>query len=77
MDDDLALAMELADAADRLAMDQFRSRALAVDTKPDLSPVTAVDRAIEELVRETVGTQRPEHSVLGEEYGGAVDQRGW
>ena len=67
--DDLALAMELADAADRISMDRWRAHDLRIDRKPDLSPVTEADQAIEHLVRERVQRDRPGHAVLGEEHG--------
>ncbi|MBV8445061.1 MAG: histidinol-phosphatase, partial [Candidatus Dormibacteraeota bacterium] len=77
MTDDLLLAQELADDADRIAMAGFRAHDLRVDTKADLSPVTAVDRAIEERIRERVERDRPSHVVLGEEFGGERGAAGW
>jgi histidinol-phosphatase len=69
MDDLLSLALELADAADAMTMARFRARDLAVDTKPDLSPVTEVDRRVEEMLRERIAARRPGDGVLGEEFG--------
>ncbi len=66
---DLALALELADAADALALRRFRAHDLVVDTKPDLTPVTEVDRAIEEALRARLARERPGDGVLGEELG--------
>jgi len=66
---DLALALELADAADALALGRFRARDLVVDTKPDLTPVTEVDRAIEDALRARLARERPGDGVLGEELG--------
>ena len=40
-----------------------------VDTKPDLTPVTEADRAVEEALRSRIGIDRPGHGVLGEEFG--------
>jgi histidinol-phosphatase len=77
MTDDLVMAQELADEADRLAMASFRAHDLRVDTKADLSPVTAVDRAIEKRIRERVERERPAHVVLGEEFGGERGAAGW
>src|SRR2546421_588618 len=48
LQDDLALALELADVADGVTVAAFRSRDLVVETKPDLTPVTAADRGVEE-----------------------------
>lgn len=67
--DDLALAMELADAADRISMDRWRAHDLRIDRKPDLSPVTEADLAIEQDLRERVQRDRPGHAVIGEEHG--------
>src|ERR1700732_3188989 len=46
MTDDLTLAHEMADMADRVSMASFRSRTLQVIAKADLSPVSEADRAI-------------------------------
>ena len=67
--DDLALAHELADAADVITLDRFRALDLQVDTKPDLTPVSDADRAVEQAVRRRLATSRPGDAVLGEEYG--------
>ena len=61
--------MELADAADLVSMDRWRAHDLRVDRKPDFSPVTEADQAIERQIRERVQRDRPGHSVIGEEYG--------
>nr|MDQ4030232.1 histidinol-phosphatase [Actinomycetota bacterium] len=54
MHSDLARALELADLAASLALPRFRSLDLRVDTKPDLTPVTEVDRAVERALREAL-----------------------
>jgi histidinol-phosphatase len=66
--DDLALALRIADAADAVTMDRFNARDLVVETKPDLTPVSDADKAVELLVRELVAAERPQDGVLGEEY---------
>ncbi|KUP96565.1 histidinol-phosphatase [Thermobifida cellulosilytica] len=68
-DDDLRLAHVLADAADDLSLRHFRSLDLKIDTKPDLTPVTEADRAVEETLRSVLSRARPRDAVLGEEYG--------
>lgn len=68
--DDLRLALELADLADAVTMERFRASDLVVETKPDLTPVSEADRAVERLLRKRIGEERPDHSVLGEEFGG-------
>lgn len=66
MHQDLARALELADLAASLALPRFRALDLRVDTKPDLTPVTEADRAVERALREALDGE----SVLGEEEGG-------
>jgi histidinol-phosphatase len=66
---DLTLALRLADAADDLTMQRFGAADLKVDTKPDLTPVSDADRAVEELLRSQVAQTFPEDAVLGEEFG--------
>ena len=65
---DLRFALELADAADAITLARFRATDLRVETKPDLTPVSEADRAVEETVRAMVA-HRPGESVLGEEFG--------
>jgi len=65
---DLALALRLADAADAISLPLFRS-GLPIETKPDLTPVTEADRAVETELRRLLATERPAHAVLGEEHG--------
>jgi histidinol-phosphatase len=66
---DLELAHSLADAADAIAMARFRATDLVVETKPDLTPVTEADRAVEEMLRSRLAESRPDDAVLGEEFG--------
>ncbi|GIF64518.1 histidinol-phosphatase [Asanoa ishikariensis] len=67
--DDLSLAHVLADTADKISMDRFRALDLRVESKPDLTPVSDADQAVERALRATLGRTRPRDSVLGEEYG--------
>lgn len=69
--DDLALALELADVADAITMARFRAEDLVVETKPDLTPVSEADRAVEEAMRAHLASRRPQDTVFGEEYGEA------
>jgi inositol-phosphate phosphatase/L-galactose 1-phosphate phosphatase/histidinol-phosphatase len=64
----LALATLLADAAAEAIRPYFR-RPLAVDDKPDLSPVTIADRAAEMAMRRLIAQHFPEHGIFGEEFG--------
>ena len=67
--DDLALAHELADAADAITLDRFGARNLVVSQKPDLTPVSDADLAVEQAVRQLLASRRPADAVLGEEDG--------
>ncbi|HEY6397674.1 MAG TPA: inositol monophosphatase family protein [Solirubrobacteraceae bacterium] len=73
MNDDLPLALELADIADRIAMSRFRASDLEVEIKPDGSPVTDADGTIERDLRVRLAEARPDHAVLGEEFGASGD----
>src|SRR5215208_1520755 len=74
MHPDLAFGLELADLADTITRERFQADDLIVETKPDLSPVTEADRAVEQALRKRIGEERPGHSVVGEEFG--ADQPG-
>ena len=67
--EDLALAIELADLADSITLARFRAADLVVETKPDLTPVTEADTAVERAVRARLAELRPGDAVVGEEYG--------
>jgi len=68
LDPFLALAAELADAAGAAIRPYFRQK-IAIEDKPDLSPVTAADRAAEEAMRRLITARFPEHGIIGEEFG--------
>ena len=42
---------------------------MAVEFKADDTPVTAIDRAAEELIRERLTAERPADTIVGEEFG--------
>jgi histidinol-phosphatase len=42
---------------------------LHVDTKPDLTPVSEADHAVEDVLRVRLARERPQDAVVGEEYG--------
>ena len=69
VDEDLELALRLADAADAVTMERFGALDLTVDTKPDLTPVSDADRAAEEVLREILAKERPDDTIVGEEFG--------
>jgi histidinol-phosphatase len=68
-DGDLGFAHVLADAADDITMRRFRTVDLRVESKPDLTPVTDADLAVEESLRNVLSRARPRDAMLGEEYG--------
>jgi histidinol-phosphatase len=69
VDTDLQFALELAKTADAITMRAFRSADLRVETKADLTPVTAADRAVEQELRALIRRERPGDGVVGEEFG--------
>jgi histidinol-phosphatase len=69
MGPDLVFALELADAADAISLPRFRANDLAVRTKPDLTPVSETDTAVERELRRLVSERREGEGFLGEEDG--------
>jgi len=69
LQDDLALAHALADLADAISLDRYQSQDLVITTKPDNSPVTDADRAVETAIREALATHRQTDGLVGEEFG--------
>ena len=66
--DDLQLAFAASDVAATLALSHFEA-GVAVTLKPDGSPVTEADHAVERLLRATLSGERPGDAFLGEEFG--------
>lgn len=66
---DLALALECADVADEISLARFMAQDLRVETKPDRTPVTDADKAVEEAVRSIIAKERPGDALVGEEFG--------
>jgi histidinol phosphatase-like enzyme (inositol monophosphatase family) len=64
----LALAERLADAGRQAARHHFRTP-VAVDDKPDASPVTVADREGESAMRRIIEAAHPDHGIVGEEHG--------
>ena len=67
--DDLALAHALADLADAISLDRYQAQDLVITTKPDNTPVTDADRAVETALREALATHRQTDGLVGEEFG--------
>jgi histidinol-phosphatase len=77
LNDDLALALSLADSADAITMRWFQAASLVVKTKSDRTPVTEADEAVEKMIRERLARERPSDGIVGEEFGttGAQSRR--
>jgi histidinol-phosphatase len=59
-------------------MARFGAVDLAVESKPDLTPVSDADRSVEEAIRASLGTSRPDDAISGEEFGSAgTSSRRW
>jgi histidinol-phosphatase len=69
---DLHLALRLADEADVITRGRFLAMDLTVDSKPDLTPVSDADLAVETMIRAKLGSERPDDALLGEEFGGTA-----
>lgn len=65
----LPLLHDIADRADPIALRYFGRASLRVDVKPDASPVTEADHAIEAAARTLARERHPELGLLGEEEG--------
>jgi histidinol phosphatase-like enzyme (inositol monophosphatase family) len=61
-------AQNLAEISGKIIKSYFRSN-ITIDTKADLSPVTIADKKAEELMRNTIIKNFPEHGIIGEEFG--------
>lgn len=67
VNDDLGVALLLADAADTISLARFLALDLKVSTKPDLTPVSDADLAVEDALRDLLSGLRPDDAVHGEE----------
>lgn len=72
------IAERAADAARSVIRPHFRNRFLTDDNKDasGYDPVTAADREAEQAIREIIQSQRPEDSILGEEFGHSAGTSG-
>ena len=66
---DLELALALADSADVITAHRFGALDLVVEAKPDLTPVSDADRAVEQSLRARLEYARPDDAISGEEFG--------
>ncbi len=68
LDHALDVALAAARAAGERTMEYF-GRGVAVETKPDATPVTIADREAEDIIRSALQRAFPDHAILGEERG--------
>lgn len=78
MDDYLQFAQSLARQGGKLIRDNFDSE-LNIEMKSDNTPVTQIDKAINNMIIETVREKYPEHGLLGEEasFGSGNEEYQW
>lgn len=78
MQDLIATAAELAEAARVATLLHFRKPGLTADTKEAerFDPVTVADRLSETRMREILARRRPQDGILGEEFGTTVGTSG-
>ncbi|MFM7014667.1 MAG: inositol monophosphatase family protein, partial [Actinomycetota bacterium] len=75
---DLELALELADRADAISLARYRALDLIIETKPDLTPVTDADKAVEQALRDHLKINRGDDAIVGEEFGSSgAARRKW
>ena len=67
LSDLLAFAKHVAEDAGALTLEYFKG-VLEVEYKEDRTPVTIADRKAEELIRDQIQTEFPDHAIIGEEY---------
>lgn len=68
IEQDIALAVRLAEAAGAAIRPHFRS-GLDAERKGDATPVTIADRAAEEAMRRILKAEAPRDAIIGEEFG--------
>ncbi len=63
-----SFAKFLADESGKVINNYYRT-SFQIDTKSDESPVTIADKKAEEIMRELIMKEFPDHGILGEEFG--------
>lgn len=66
---ELAFVLTLADRADAISLSRYHALDLEITTKPDNTPVTDADKAVERAIIDAIATQYPTDGVVGEEFG--------
>lgn len=74
--DDLRVAWKLVNIADAITMDRFEAENLKVNAKPDLTPVSDADLAVERAIRTYLNDHCPADDIVGEEFGGDTEYVG-
>jgi histidinol phosphatase-like enzyme (inositol monophosphatase family) len=64
----MSAALEISAAAEAIPQRYFRSD-IAIEDKPDESPVTVADRETEKCLRAEIAARFPTHGIFGEEFG--------
>lgn len=78
--EDCEFAGRLADVADAITLARFTAGDLKIASKPDRTPVTDADLAVEDAIRVALAEHRPGEKIAGEErggFGGSLDGRTW
>ena len=66
---ELVFALTLADRADAISLSRYQALDLEITTKPDNTPVTDADKAVERAIIDAIAAQYPTDGVVGEEFG--------
>lgn len=66
---ELAFALTLADRADAISLSRYHALDLVITTKPDNTPVTDADKAVERAIIDAIAAEYPTDGVVGEEFG--------
>jgi histidinol-phosphatase len=66
---ELAFALTLADRADATSLSRYHALDLEITTKPDNTPVTDADKAVERAIIDAIAAHYPTDGVVGEEFG--------
>jgi histidinol-phosphatase len=69
--EELSFALSLAEQADAISLSRYRALDLQITTKPDNTPVTDADRAVEQAIRNAITARFPADKIVGEEFGGS------
>ncbi len=69
LDDELALALAVADEVDAFTLPHFVDRDFSVAWKQNRTEVTEIDRNAERMIVDRLVGQRPDHAAFGEEHG--------